>query len=53
MKKFIAKEKLSKKAQKALNEEKRIRWDVLPVTRLIPNKKKEAEKKIRSMDTEE
>ena len=52
MKKFIAKEKLSRKAQKALNDEKRIRWEVLPVTRMIPNKKKEAEKKIRPSDTD-
>ena len=53
MKKFIAKEKLSQKAKRALNEAKRIRWDVAPVTRLIPNKKKEAEKKFFRRDPDE
>lgn len=45
MKKFVAREKLSKKEKKALNNEKRIRWDFPPISRVIPNKKKEAEKK--------
>ena len=52
MKKFVAKEKLSKKEQKARNNEKRIRWDFAPISRIIPNKKKEMERKIRP-DAEE
>ena len=47
MKKFISKGKLSKKEQKALNDEKRVRWEFPPITRFIPNKKKEAAQKIR------
>ena len=47
MKKFVPKEKLSKKAKKALNEEKRTQWAFAPVSRVIPNKKKESLKKVR------
>ena len=47
MKKFIAKEKLSKKAKKALNLKKRIQWGFAPVSRVIPNKKKKLLEKTR------
>ena len=47
MKKYVAKEKLTKKAQKALNREKRVEWAFKPISRVIPNKKKEAQKKLR------
>ena len=50
MKKFVEKDKLSKKAKKKLSDEKRIRWEFAPISRIIPNKKKEAEKKIRMDD---
>ena len=46
MKTMVSREKLSKKAQKALNAEKRVRWEFKPVTRVIPNKKKDAESKL-------
>lgn len=43
MVKFIEKEKLSKKAQKALNARDRGSWYGLnPVTRIVPNKGKNA-----------
>ena len=47
MKKFVEKEKLSKKAKKEIDKEIRIRWDFAPVSRIIPNKKKDAEKRMR------
>ena len=36
---FIEKKKLSKKAQRALNNEKRQTWDFSPVTRTVESKK--------------
>ena len=48
MKKYVSKEKLTKKAQKALNREKRVEWAFKPISRVIPNKKKEAQKKAPS-----
>ena len=53
MKKFTLKDKLSKKKKKEINAEKRIRWDFSPVSRVIPNKKKEAEKRGENWKTEE
>ncbi len=47
VKKFVSKDKLSKKAKKALNREKRVEWAFKPISRAIPNKKKEAQKKLR------
>lgn len=47
VKKFVSKDKLSKKAKKALNREKRVEWAFKPISRVIPNKKKEAQKKLR------
>ena len=44
MRKYISKLKLSKKAQKALNREKRVEWAFKPISRVIPNKKKDAQK---------
>ena len=41
MKKFILKEKLSKKARKALNAQKRVLWETTPISKVIPNKKKD------------
>ena len=52
MKKFVSKEKLTKKAQKALNREKRVEWAFKPISRVIPNKKKDAQKKLRPEDTD-
>jgi len=52
MKKFICKEKLSKKKQKEMNNEKRIRWEFAPVSRIIPNKKKAAKEKGYGKDSE-
>ena len=52
MKKYVSKEKLTKKAQKALNREKRVEWAFKPISRVIPNKKKEAQKKLRPEDTD-
>ena len=50
MKKYVSKDKLSKKAKKALNRKKRVEWAFKPISRVIPNKKKEAQKKLRSED---
>ena len=46
MKKYVSKEKLTKKAQKALNREKRVEWAFKPISREIPNKQKEADANI-------
>ena len=43
MKKIVSRNKLSKKAKRALNAEKRTQWAFPPVTRVIPNKKKQAQ----------
>ena len=40
MKKFVIMEKLSKKAKKLLHAQKRVLWDTPPVSKVIPNKKK-------------
>ena len=45
MRKIVSKDKLSKKARRALNAEKRTQWAFPPVTRVIPNKKKQAQAK--------
>ena len=50
MKKFISKDKLSKKAKKNINREKRVEWAFKPISRVIPNKKKEAQKKFHPGD---
>ena len=39
MEKFIPKEKLSKKARKALEAKKRATWDISPVTKRVESKK--------------
>lgn len=39
MKEFTPKEKMSKKAQKKLNAEKRTTWTFSPVTRTVESKK--------------
>lgn len=40
MEKFIAYEKMSKKAQREYNQSKRRDWNgVVPVTKVVPNKK--------------
>ena len=45
MKGFVPRGKMSKKQRKELDKKGRREWAVAPVTRVIPNKKKEAEKK--------
>lgn len=52
MKKFVSRDKLSKKTQKALNREKRVEWAFKPISRVIPNKKKDAQKKLRPEDND-
>ena len=47
MKGFVPRGKMSKKQRKELDKKGRREWAVAPVTRVIPNKKKEAEKKPR------
>lgn len=49
MKQFIAKEKLNKKARKALNSQRRTLWDVSPVTRKIESKKRYSRKDKHAM----
>ena len=39
MARFIPKDKLSKKAQKELNRQRRVIWDFSPVTKTVDSKK--------------
>ncbi len=39
MAKFVPKDKLSKKAQKELNRQRRTMWDFSPVTKTVDSKK--------------
>ena len=39
MARFIPKEKLSKKAQKELNRQRRVTWDFSPVTKTVDSRK--------------
>ena len=39
MAKFVPKEKLGKKARRALDRQKRVTWDCSPVTRTVASKK--------------
>ena len=39
MARFIPKEKLSKKAQKELDRQRRVTWDFSPVTKAVDSKK--------------
>lgn len=53
MKKMISKAKLSKKARKKLNAEKRTTWAFSPVTRRVESKKIYNRKKISRTDQED
>lgn len=53
MKKMISKTKLSKKARKKLNAEKRTTWTFSPVTRRVESKKIYNRKKISRTDQED
>ena len=44
---MIPKDKMSKKAQREMNRKRRAQWDVKPVTKVIPNKKREKLMKAR------
>ena len=44
-KKFIPKEKLSKRARKAMNAQRRVLWSADPRTRVIPDKRRKIEEK--------
>ena len=45
MARFVPKEKLSKKAQKELNRQRRVTWDFSPVTKTVESKKIYSRKK--------
>ncbi len=45
MAKFVPKDKLSKKAQKELNRQRRTMWDFNPVTKTVDSKKLNNRKK--------
>ncbi len=45
MNKFTPKDKLSKKARKALNTQRRTLWDVSPVTKTVESKKRYSRKR--------
>ena len=45
MAKFIPKEKLSKKAQKELNRQRRVTWEFSPVTKTVDSRKIYSRKK--------
>ena len=51
--KFIPKAKLSKKKRQELNQQQRRTWDYSPVTRAIPNKKKESQRKANHSDLDD
>ena len=53
MKKIISKAKLSKKARKKFNAEKRTTWTFSPVTRRVESKKIYNRKKISRTDQED
>ena len=53
MKKIISKAKLSKKARKKLNAEKRTTWTFSPVTRRVESKKIYNRKKISRINQED
>lgn len=46
MKKYVPEAKLSKKARKALNDERRTTWNFAPVTRVRQSKKVYSRKRI-------
>ena len=39
--KFVPYEKMSKKARREFNKQKRIMWEVPPMTKIVPDKHKE------------
>ena len=39
MARFVPKDKLSKKAQKELNRQRRVTWDFSPITKTVDSKK--------------
>ena len=45
MARFVPKDKLSKKARKELNRQKRVTWEVSPVTKTVESKKVYSRKK--------
>lgn len=45
--KFVPYEKMSKKAKRELDKQKRIMWDVSPVTKTVPDKHRELRDKER------
>ena len=47
MKNFVPKDKLSKKARKKEDQKNRAQWGFSPVSRVIPNKKKEYDRRPR------
>ena len=46
MARFVPKDKLSKKAQKELNRQRRVTWDFSPVTKTVDSKKRYNRKRI-------
>lgn len=46
MKKFISYDRLSKKEKKKVDSARRKQWSISPVSRVVVNKKKEANKRI-------
>ena len=50
MEKFIPYEKMSKKKKKEINKKKRNTWKVNPISRVVPNKKKDKSKDIDNFD---
>lgn len=45
MARFVSKDKLSKKARKELNRQKRVTWEFSPVTKTVESKKVYSRKK--------
>lgn len=49
-KKFISQDKMSKKARKELNNQKRVTWERSPVTKIVESKKRYNRKNHHQID---
>lgn len=50
---YTQKNKLSKKAQRKINQKQRNMWTISPITRVVPSKKVYHRKKFKSFDIDE
>lgn len=50
MSKFVSREKMSKKARKELDKQKRVMWEHSPVTKVVESKKYRKKEKYASLE---